>query len=412
MNEQTRPLYLLYVIGLLPFIMVIGNSMFIPLLPKMQETLGLSTIEGGWLLTSFSIPAALLVPFGGLCSDRYGRKRVALVALPIIMIGCLLSAFAGMKIGVDHSFEWMIIGRILQGIGAGAVTPLAMAFIGDLYTGQQRNRALGAIEVFNGAAKVVSPIIGGFILVFSWTISFAVFFFVSLFAFTGILLFIRNNEGGVKKKEQLFTKYKRLKTITNQHWKWLLPIFASGAIGMFLLFGYLFYLSYLLDSVDSISSIWNGLFLAIPLLTLTLFSYVTGRRLTGREDSYKRGFLYGIGLMIVGTWSMILSIGISFILFSMALYGAGFGILLPSANAALASIVSEKERGTIFALYAMVRFLGVAFGPILFGYWISNTEQLLFTSLFFVTINGMLLLFCWSCLPIGKSCTAIDPSPL
>lgn len=407
MNHEARPSYLLFFIGLLPFIMVVGNSMFIPLLPQMQAELGLTTVEGGWLLTSFSIPAALLVPFGGILSDRYGRKKVALLALPLIMVGCVLSALAGMNIG--SPFEWMIAGRVLQGIGAGGVTPLAMAFITDLYSGHQRTRALGSIEVFNGAGKVLSPIIGGFILMFSWSISFVVFFAVSLFAFTGILLFIHNQQVIRSEKERIFTKYTRLKTLTQQHWRWLLPIFVSGASGMFLLFGYLFYLSYLLDSVKSEPTVWNGFILAIPLLVLTLFSYATGRKLKGKEDSYKRGFLYGIGLMIVGTWSMIHLIEVSSVIIGMAIYGSGFGILLPSANAALASVVSEKERGTVFAFYAMLRFFGVALGPVLFGYWIGNTEQLLFTALFFVTINGMILLFSWSCFPIGKSCSVTDP---
>ena len=138
MNEESaRPFYMLFFIGLLPFIMVIGNSMFIPLLPQMQVDLGLSTIEGGWLLTSFSIPAALFVPLGGILSDRYGRKTVALIALPFIMIGCAISASA-MILFQDSSFYLLLVGRFLQGVGAGSVTPLAMAFISDLYIGKQR----------------------------------------------------------------------------------------------------------------------------------------------------------------------------------------------------------------------------------------------------------------------------------
>ncbi|TWI57786.1 MFS transporter [Halalkalibacter nanhaiisediminis] len=404
MKQGARLPYLLFFIGLLPFIMVIGNSMFIPLLPHMQAELGLTMIEGGWILTSFSIPAAVLVPFGGILSDRYGRKKVAMLALPLIMIGSFISALAGMNGVLSPVFEWMIVGRIIQGVGAGGITPLAMAFISDLYTGEKRSRALGSIEVFNGAGKVLSPIIGGIILGFSWTISFVILFATALLAFVGIFLFVDAQKQVVTEKEHIFIKYKRLQTLTKKHWKWLVPIFASGAIGMFLMFGYLFYLSHLLDLADTIPSMGKGFILACPLLVLTVFSYLTGRRLKGREDSYKRGFLLGIGLMIIGTWSMIHSMEVGFIVVGMIIYGTGFGILLPSANAALASIVSKKERGTVFAFYAMLRFLGVAFGPVLFGTWMNDPTQLLFTSLFFVMINGVILLFSWSCLPIGKSC--------
>src|SRR5690625_1187585 len=112
---RKQPIYLIFIIGLLPFIMVIGNSMFIPLIPKMQIDLGLTTVQSGWLLTGFTIPAALLVPLSGILSDRYGRKRIALISLTFIMIGCIISGL----LGTDYT--WMILGRVLQGCGAGGV---------------------------------------------------------------------------------------------------------------------------------------------------------------------------------------------------------------------------------------------------------------------------------------------------
>src|SRR5690606_15442148 len=121
----------------------------------------------------------------------------------------------------------------------------------------------------------------------------------------------------------------------------------------FLLFGYLYYLTHAYHSV------YSGVILAIPLLIFTLSTFQTGRTLKEKEDSYKRGMLYGFGLMIIGTWSMLLTIGTNIVVVSVALFGLGFGILLPSANAALASVVSKKERGTIFSLYSMARFLGI-----------------------------------------------------
>ncbi|NEU30722.1 MFS transporter [bacterium LRH843] len=402
--QKEQPFYIVYFIGLLPFIMVVGNSMYIPLLPKLQLELGLTMAESGWILTSFSIPAAILVPFSGIASDRYGRKRVALLALPLIMIGCILSALAG------SSIEWMIAGRVLQGVGAGGVTPLAMAFVTDLYTGSRRNEALGIIEVFNGLGKVVSPIIGGFILAFSWYSSFVVYFAITLFAFTGILLNIRERKVAEKELEQISVKFSRLKRLLIQHWKWIVPIFMSGFIGMFLLFGYLLYLSYVLGTESPVKSVWNGLILAIPLLALTVSSYLTGRTLQGREDSYKRGFIYGAGLMIIGTWSMIHLPVTVLVIVWMTLYGCGFGIVLPSANAALATVVTNKERGTVFALYSMFRFFGVALGPLLFGLWLHDPKQMLFTASFFVSLIGLSLLISWSCFPIGKSCSTPNPT--
>jgi len=299
-----RPTYILFFIGLLPVIMVIGNSMFIPLLPQMQLDLRLSTVESGWLLTSFSIPAALFVPLGGVLSDRYGRKKVALLALLVIIVGCLMSALASLRVGSASVFQLMMAGRVFQGIGAGLVTPLAMVFISDIYEGEQRNRALGSIEVFNGMGKVVSPIIGGIILSYSWSLSFVVLLALSLFAFVGILLFI-NTETTLKKTgEGNNEKRGKVKMVFVSHWRWLLPVFSSGAVGMFLLFGYLFYFSYLLEAT-TLSSFWNGIFLAVPLFMLTVFSYSTARKLKGQQDSYRKSIILGLLLMTLGSAMMV-----------------------------------------------------------------------------------------------------------
>ncbi|MFC0473512.1 MFS transporter [Halalkalibacter kiskunsagensis] len=411
MNDN-RPTYLLFFIGLLPFIMVIGNSMFIPMLPQMQTDMGLTTVEGGWLLTSFSIPAALLVPFGGILSDRYGRKKIALIALPFIIVGCVISAIAGMKGGESSSFQIMMVGRVFQGIGAGGATPLAMAFISDLYQGEQRNRALGAIEVFNGAGKVISPIVGGLVLAVSWYVSFVIYLAVALFAFVGIKLFITTDPVIKKDFENRNEKTERLKRQFVYHWRWLIPILASGTIGMFLLFGYLFYFSYLLESTLLVSDFLNGMLLALPLFVLTILSYSTAKRLRSNENQYKRAFIYGIMLMIGGTLLMLIDHSLSLFVCAIIIYSFGFGMLLPAANAALASIVLKKERGTVFSFYTMLRFLGVALGPLCFGIWMRDIEQMMFTALFFISLNGLILVYSWKCFPIGKECNNVEMSRL
>ncbi|WP_227934967.1 MFS transporter [Alkalihalobacillus deserti] len=404
-----RPSYMLSFIGLLPVIMVLGNSMFIPLLPQIQMDMGLSTIESGWLLTSFSIPAAFLVPVGGFLSDRYGRKKIALIALPVIMSGCLISALAGLRTGSASLFQLMIVGRVFQGIGAGLVTPLAMAFITDIYHGEQRNRALGSIEVFNGMGKVISPIIGGIILAVSWSLSFVVLLGLSLFAFLGILLLIDTEVLLRKTVEATNGKRERIKTLFIAHWRWLLPVFSSGAIGMFLLFGYLFYYSYLLEAT-LLSPLWHGLLLAVPFFMLTLFSYGTARKLNGQEDHYKKAIITGLILMVFGSTLMISLDHLILFISSLVLFSSGFGIMLPAANAALASIVPKRERGTIFSFYAMMRFMGVAFGPLCFGMWIQNIEQMVFTALFFISLNCVVVLYSWPCLPVGKKCDVTEIS--
>ncbi|GAE24747.1 multidrug resistance protein [Halalkalibacter wakoensis JCM 9140] len=404
--SEKQPSYVLFFIGLLPFIMVVGNSMFILLVPQMQSDLGLTTVEGGLLLTSFSIPAALLVPIGGVVSDRYGRKQVALIALALIMIGCVVSSIGAMMNEVSGAFSILIVGRVIQGVGAGAVTPLAMAFITDVFEGEHRNRALGTIEVFNGAGKIISPILGGVILAFSWYGSFVLFLAICLFAFLGIILFTKSESA--KKIKQDVNKSRRLHQFLITEWRWLVPIFTAGFVGMFLLFGYLFYFAYLLEMTAGYTPIVNGFLLAIPVLFMTILSYFASRVLKGNVNNYKRAFLYGGFTLIFASLMMIINSTLAWFAVSIAIYSIGLGIILPAANSALANVVSPSERGAVFSLYSMIRFLGVALGPLCFGYWIINIEQMMFTSLFFVSLIIVSFVFSWNCFPLRKDCSVTD----
>lgn len=381
-----------FFIGLLPLVIVLGNSMFIPLIPTIEDDLRLTVEESGYFLTIFTIPAAILIPLSGLLSDRYGRKTFALASLVLIMVGCLISSL------FRSHYEWVLVGRFLQGCGAGGVAPLAMTFVADLYDGERRNRAFAAIELFNGIGKVISPLLGSIALLYAWETSYLILFSVALFAFIGIETFIPNRRVSMTENESFRVKYKRGKKLFSDHWRWLVPIFISGAIGMFLLFGYLYYLSH------AFASVLNGIVLTIPLLVFTVSTYRTGKALKEHEDSYKRGIVYGFALMLIATLSMIFSIDTIFMIVSTVAFAIGFGILLPSANAALASLVSKKERGLMFSLYSMCRFFGVAFSPVFFGISMQAPLEMAFSSFFFVSFIGLIIAYSWNCFPIGKHC--------
>ncbi|MGK0698898.1 MFS transporter [Priestia flexa] len=78
-------------LGLLPLIMVLGNSTLIPLLPNIQQSLDLNELQTGFILSAFTIPAAILIPIAGILSDRYGRKKLILISLTFIMVGSIVS---------------------------------------------------------------------------------------------------------------------------------------------------------------------------------------------------------------------------------------------------------------------------------------------------------------------------------
>src|SRR6202163_4275655 len=117
---------------------------------------------GGFRLFSwvFAVPLltmAVTIPLYGRLADIYGRKRVFFVGTGIFLVGTTLCGFAG-------SAEMLILYRAIQGFGSGAIQPIAMTVIGDVYTPAERARVQGWTSAVFGLAAVVGPALGAFLV--------------------------------------------------------------------------------------------------------------------------------------------------------------------------------------------------------------------------------------------------------
>ncbi|MFY9377413.1 MAG: MFS transporter, partial [Peptococcia bacterium] len=79
------------VLAAVPFIMVLGNSMLIPVLPEMRNALNLTQFQSGLIITLFSVPAGVTIPLAGLLSDRVSRRWIIAGALIIYAAGGLIA---------------------------------------------------------------------------------------------------------------------------------------------------------------------------------------------------------------------------------------------------------------------------------------------------------------------------------
>ncbi|MCT8139714.1 MFS transporter [Anaerobacillus sp. CMMVII] len=365
--------FLMLIIGLLPLVMVLGNSMLIPILPVMEEELNISAVEVGFLLSVFSIVAAIVIPVVGFLSDRYGRKKIVLISLIFVMIGSIITIVAGK--GVSDPFRWIVIGRVLQGIGAGGTAPLAMALVGDLFSGQERSKNLGALEVFNGIGKVFSPFIGALAALIFWYSAFYVYFIISLLAFIGIYFSV-NSVVQEKYNESLSSYGRMLVSVLKKEGNWIFPLSFLASAGLFILFGLLVYLSFEIERIFAVDGIFKGSVFTIPLGALTAVSYWTGKQI-GEDHSYmKKLLLIGSAIVLGALVFLVFSPTFSSLIFGVTMIGMGVGFTLPCINTLITSSVGGKERGLIVSLYGMIRFLGVAFGPIFFAVWMVEVVDM------------------------------------
>ncbi|MCF6094162.1 MFS transporter [Microaerobacter geothermalis] len=361
----------------IPLIMVLGNSMIIPILPTVKSTLDLTQFQVSLLITLFSIPAGIIIPLSGILSDRIGRKKIIAFSLLLYGAGGIVAGTAVLL--TKSPFYWILAGRVLQGIGAAGTAPIAMALVSDIFTSQERSKILGIIEASNGLGKVLSPILGSLIALITWYALFFAFPILCIPAAIAVWFFIR--EPNKNKKPIPLKQYKdSIIKVWKNKGKWLSIAFLSGAVTLFVLFGVLFYLSDILEATYKINGVKKGLVLAIPLLGMSLTSYWTGSFIQKR-----RGFmriLIVIGLISVGVVSSLVPfISNNILLISLlTIGGIGSGFVLPCLNTMITSAVPSQERGMITSLYGSVRFIGVAVGPPVFGA-LMDKKQILFWSI-------------------------------
>src|SRR5699024_9802615 len=309
--------------------MTLGNSMLIPIFPAMKQSLKLSQMQVSLTITVFSIAAAIFIPVLGYFSDRFSRKVIIVPSLILFGIGGLLAGFGAAA--WPHAYVWILIGRILQGIGAAGTAPIAMALTGDLFKGSEQSRVLGIVEASNGLGKVLSPIIGSLLGLFIW---YSVFFAFPAICLVSVLLsWIFIKEKTNVQKAPSFPKYIRgLLGIFKAEGRWLLVTYMAGGVCLFTLFGILFYLSDMLEEKHHIDGVIKGFILAIPLLVMVIASYITGSRIGKNLNMMKKLMLIGLVFMTISFAGLVLFKKLALFLAVLAVSSIGAGLILPCVN--------------------------------------------------------------------------------
>ena len=138
-----------------------------------------------WVVSIFLLMTAVSTPLYGKLADSIGRKPVFLFGIALFVIGSSLC-------GLAQNMVELILFRVIQGLGSGAVQPVAITIIADLYTLQKRAKMLGLNSSFWGVASVIAPLLGGFIVQhLSWHWVFYINVPIGIIAFLLVLIYLR-----------------------------------------------------------------------------------------------------------------------------------------------------------------------------------------------------------------------------
>jgi DHA2 family multidrug resistance protein len=176
------------------FMAVLDMSVVNVALPSMMTEFGVNTSDIQWVITAYTLVVGTLVPVTGFASDRFGYKRVFLLALVLFTVGSFLC-------GLAWSNATMILFRIIQGLGGGALMPVAMAMIVRMFPPERRGMAMGFFGISIMFAPAVGPTLSGYLTEYlNWRLIFYINVPIGIVDFILALVILKELAPGARKR--------------------------------------------------------------------------------------------------------------------------------------------------------------------------------------------------------------------
>jgi DHA2 family multidrug resistance protein len=176
-KPRVNPWLIAMTVALAAFMEVLDTSIANVALPHIAGTLGASTDEGTWVLTSYLLSNAIVLPLGGWASNVMGRRNFFVLCITIFTVASFLC-------GAAPTLPMLLVFRVLQGAGGGGLQPMAQAIMADSFEPNKRGQAFALYGLVAVLAPSIGPTLGGWITDnFSWRWIFFINIPVGILAF-------------------------------------------------------------------------------------------------------------------------------------------------------------------------------------------------------------------------------------
>jgi len=341
------------ILGLSIFSSMIGLGIIAPLLPIYAKNLGATGVWVGVIFAGYAISRTVILPFVGKLSDRRGRKLV-------ISVGLFIFALTSFAYVLADNVASLFVIRLLQGVAAGLVQPIAQAYIGDIAPEGEEGKWMG---LFNATFLVgwgCGPLMGGILTdYFGMDSAFYVMGGLNVLAFLGVALFLP--EAVHRKKEAApGSSFKDMASSDLSRGLFsfqigdaahrgivqtFIPVFAGLTIGL--------------------SPSLIGTILSVLVLGAGLIQILSGRL----ADRYNKRLIVIIGSLgiLLSMLLIPLSAGFWTLMVFLAIAIIGDATALPSASALVIEEGRKFGMGMSMAMFNMGMGVGMSIGPILAG---------------------------------------------
>ena len=341
------------ILGFVGFVTSFGAHIVAVNLPVYAEQMGIGLAMIGLLISTYDFAEIIAKPIFGVLADKQGMKRTMLMGIVVFILGSLLYLIINP--------EFLLVVRLLQGLGAAALSTVSLALVGTYYK-ENRGRAFGVYNALKGAGYVVSPVVGGYLVVQQ---GFATVFIASA-AIGGVAfilsLFLQKPPAGKADfdDDDNFSLKSFLAVFQD---KQLLPWYLVIVINMFfvgILFGFLPVRIHALGY----SPFTTGLLISIVALSYLLVQPIAGIL----ADKINIVMTLKVGLL-VGALSIILVpfvSGIALVLVSI-FAGIGVGTVWTNTDTLMSNLAKDGKLGTTMGIAGSFKEFGDMIGPLLIG---------------------------------------------
>ncbi|CAI8736644.1 MULTISPECIES: MDR family MFS transporter [Bacillus] len=396
---------------LMTFLSAVEGTIVSTAIPRITSDLsGVELVS--WVYAIYMLATAVSTPIYGKLADLFGRKKVLLIGAAIFLIGSALC-------GVVTSMEQLIVFRALQGIGAGAVMPITMTIIGDLYSeAKDRAKAQGWMSAVWGVSGVVGPLVGGFLVD---SLSWRYIFFLNVpFGILACVMIATSYKESIKPAKHhidypgaiifslstIALLYALLTGSSKQNWGDItiigLLIFAAVSFIIFLfvekkspepLIPLALFSNRTLSTINVLTLIAGVMIISItmylpiwsqgvlgknateagiilmPVPVMWTFGAILSGNLVGKLQT-KQIILLGASILSVATFLLfILSThSPAFLIYvAVGLFGLGMGLITPIYMVTIQAAVPAHTRGTAIGLNTFVNTFSQTLGAAIFG---------------------------------------------
>ncbi|MDD3852179.1 MAG: MFS transporter [Syntrophomonadaceae bacterium] len=361
------------------FLVGMGFSIIMPVLPYYAESLGANAFQLGMLITVYAVCQFIFAPVWGAYSDKVGRR-------PVLLLGILGYSFTFILFGFATKLWMLYVIRIAGGILACATMPTAMAYVGDSTSMEKRGSAMGMIGAAMGMGMVFGPAIGGILSGISLAFPFV---------FAGLLALANAISVYILLPESLASENRVMRKVERAS---LLEGLKTPLVILFLCI--------CLGSIGE--SIHHGTFALYAESKLSFTARDIGWAFTaaGVVMALVQGLLVGRLINRFGEEKTaatgIILLGTSFVLFLfmynipssiafMAVFSAGIGLMRPSISAAVSKRTATGQ-GSAMGILNGYDSLGRAIGPVLGGFMLDRGLNLGYYTAITISLLALLTL--------------------